>query len=187
MALIKVYRDEAGGEFFPRLCMQCGEPADCEVPQTFAWMPSWVHFLILLGLAPWLIVALITRKTMRVTAPMCDRHRGHWRSRKLFIGLGLAFFIALFIGLVAVGNRLPDDVLTPVIASGLLAALIWLIAGLIIMNGAIRAAEILHNRIDLSGVHPEFARAWRDMLRQEREEREARRERAPVAERPRRD
>jgi hypothetical protein len=184
MALIKLYRDEADGEYFPRVCMRCGEPADRDVPQTFAWMPSWVHFFILLGLAPWLIVALLTRKSMRVTAPMCDLHRGHWRVRKLFIGLGLAFFVALFVGLVALGDRLPRDMHTPVIVSGLLAALIWLIAGLVFMNGAIRAAEIAADRIDLSNVLGKFAQAWRDVLRAEREER---RWRVPVARQPRRD
>ncbi len=44
MARIRVYRSEADGEDFPRLCMRCGQPAECDVPQTFAWVPGGFPF-----------------------------------------------------------------------------------------------------------------------------------------------
>ncbi len=80
MAKIRVYRYEAGGNDFPRMCMRCGEPADRDVPQTFSWMPGWVNVLILVGLLPWIVAALVLRKTMRVVAPMCRRHGRPCRS-----------------------------------------------------------------------------------------------------------
>ncbi|MCI0699798.1 MAG: hypothetical protein L0241_01765 [Planctomycetia bacterium] len=179
MATIRVYKDEAHGDLFPRVCMRCGQLANHDVPQNFAWMPPWVHILLFAGLAPWLIVALILRKTMRVTAPMCDRHRGHWRIRKLYIGLGLLFWIALAIGLIAFSDQLPEDAVMPAFAFGIFGSLFWLVVGLFLVNGSIRATEITENRIELSNVHKAFAQAWREILDEEREQR-------PVARRPRR-
>jgi hypothetical protein len=181
MASIKVYRDEADGDYFPRVCMRCGAPADADVSQNFAWMPPWVHILLFIGLAPWLIVALILRRTMRVMAPMCDRHRGHWRVRKLYIWLGLLFWVVLAVGLIALANRLPQDAVTPLLAACLFGSLLWLVVGLVLVHGSIRATEITDKRIELSNVHKAFAAAWREVLRAEREQR------TPVARRPRRD
>ena len=53
-------------------------------------MPSWVIIFVFCGLLPFLIVALLTRKTMRVTLPVCDRHKNHWLVRRLFVGVFVA-------------------------------------------------------------------------------------------------
>lgn len=164
MSRIRVYRREADGEDFPRICMCCGQPAECDVPQTFAWMPGWVHVFILLGLLPWLLAALLTRKTMRVVAPMCLRHAGHWRNRKLYMWLGLLFWIAYFIGLAAYGDRLPESAKGPVILVGIMGGLAWLISAAIYANGAIKAAEIRDKGIELANVHKNFAREWNEMF-----------------------
>ncbi len=163
MARIRVYRNEADGEDFPRLCMRCGEPAECDVSQTFAWMPGWVYVFLLLGVVPLLVVALVTRKSMRVVAPMCLQHAGHWRVRKLFMGLGLFLCIAVFVGLAAVGDQLPDAVIMPAVVVALLGALGWLVGGLILMNGAIKPKVIGARSMDLVNVHRDFADAWNDM------------------------
>src|SRR5262245_57890836 len=115
MARIRVFRAEAGGEHFPRMCMRCGYPAEVDVSQTFVWMPGWVSILILAGLGPWIIVALVLRRTMRVVVPMCHRHSGHWRVRKLFIWIGLVFWIVFGISLVAFSNHIPKDSMGPII------------------------------------------------------------------------
>jgi hypothetical protein len=160
MARIRVSRREADGEDFPRLCMRCGQPADCDVSQTFAWMPGWVFVFLLLGLVPFLIVALITRKTMHVVAPMCHNHAGHWRVRKLYVWLGLLFWIALGIALIALGDQLPDTVKGPAILAGLLGGLVWLISAAVFAHGAIKASEIRDRGMDLVNVHRDFADAW---------------------------
>jgi hypothetical protein len=61
MAKIRIYRYEADAEDMPRVCMKCGEETDDIRPQTFAWMPAWVHVLLFVGLLPWLLAALLTR------------------------------------------------------------------------------------------------------------------------------
>src|SRR4051794_21611027 len=95
MAKIRIYNREANGKYFPRLCKRCGQPADVDVPQTFAWMPGWVHILILVGLVPWFVVCFVMRRTMDVVAPMCLEHAGHWRVRKLYVWLGLVFWLGV--------------------------------------------------------------------------------------------
>lgn len=161
MAIIRVYRDEALGDDFPPMCMRCGAEAELRVPQKFAWMPAWVHVFILMGLLPWLIVAVITRKTMWVDAPMCPAHIHHWRNRKLFIWLGLFFWIAAVIAAVMLSDDLPKDAVMAVFAGLLFGALAWLVVGLLLVHGAIRAAEIRDSGIELANVNRDFAREWR--------------------------
>jgi hypothetical protein len=163
MARIRVYRNEADGEDFPRVCMRCGEPAECDVSQTFAWVPGWVHVCILLGLGPWLILVLVMRKTMRIVAPMCLEHAGHWRVRKLYAWLGLLFWIAVFVGIVVAADEIPERVMAPIILACLLGGLVWLISALVLMNNAIKAVEIRDRCMDLANVDRDFAEVWNDM------------------------
>jgi hypothetical protein len=164
MARIRVYRNEADGEDFPRLCMKCGQPAECYVPQTFAWMPGWVHIFILFGLLPWLILALVMRKTMRIVAPMCHQHAGHWSVRKLYVWLGLLFWIAFAVALVAFGDALPEDMTGPAILGGIVGALVWLISAALFLNNAIKPVDIREKGMELVHVHPNFADEWNDRL-----------------------
>ena len=162
MARIRIYKNEADGEYFPRLCMRCGQPADCDVPQTFAWMPAWVHVLLFVGLAPWLIVALVTRKTMRIVAPMCEAHRGHWRVRKLYIWLGVLFWIGVVVALVVIWDQLPKEATNVAVMCVMFGGLIWLIIGLVLANGAIKASDIRDRGMELVNVHKEFADEWKE-------------------------
>jgi len=164
MAKIRIYRREADGDDFPRLCMRCGCEADCDVSQTFAWMPGWVFVLLLGGLLPFLIVALLTRKTMRVVAPMCQAHAGHWRVRKLYVGLGLLFWIAFGIALGALNKDLPDAAVGPLVLFGIFGALAWLVSAVVFTNGAIKASEIRDKSMDLVNVNRDFADAWNDAV-----------------------
>src|SRR5438132_1122897 len=127
MAIIRVLRGETDGESFPDMCVRCGEPTDERTRQTFAWMPGWVHVLLFLGLLPWLLAALFTRKTMTVDVPVCHRHRNHWLFRKLYVGLGLAFWVAAVVGLVVVIDELPKELATGLVAAVVFGMLLWLI------------------------------------------------------------
>jgi hypothetical protein len=168
MAKIRIYRHEADGEDFPRMCMRCGRAADCDVPQTFAWMPAWANALILLifvgllGLVAWIIASITVRKTMRVVAPMCLRHAGHWRVRKMYVLFGLLSWIAFGVALVVFADALPSGSKGPVILGGIFGAVAWLISAALVMNGAIKASEIRDKGMDLVNVHRDFADAWND-------------------------
>jgi hypothetical protein len=170
MAKIRVYRHEAGGEDFPRLCMKCGQPAECDVPQTFAWMPGWVIVLVLLfmvigcaGLLVWLIVSFTTRKTMRIMAPMCLQHAGHWRVRKLFIWLGLLFWVVFGVSLVAFSDQIPQNAMGPIVLGAFGGMLVWFIIAGVLTNNAIRASVINDKGMELVNVHRDFADEWNNM------------------------
>jgi hypothetical protein len=164
MARIRVYRSEADGADFPRMCMRCGEEAECDVPQRFTWTPSWVPICILLGLLPWLIIMLATRKTMRVVVPMCARHSWHWLSRKLYVWLGLLFWATIGICLLIIGDLIPSNLDGPIACAYFGGGFVWLISALIVTNGAIKAREIRERSMDLVNVDRDFADIWNDMV-----------------------
>jgi hypothetical protein len=177
MAIIRIYNREADAESLPSICMRCGADSEKMVRQTFAWMPSWVNVLILFGLLPWLVVALVTRKSFHLTAPMCDRHVNHWRVRKLYIWVGLFCWIAFIVALIMMSKNIPEQFLTPLIGFCVFGFLAWLIAGLLLTNGAIRAIEITDFGIDLTNVNRAFADEWEIICDKADGERRAKRKR----------
>ena len=92
MASVRIGRYEAVEGLLPPVCMKCGAEALLFKKKTFSWHPSWVLLLLIAGLLPFLIVALVPTERMTVHAPLCDEHRYHWTWRGLFIWLGFAFF-----------------------------------------------------------------------------------------------
>jgi hypothetical protein len=176
MAKIRVYRDEAGGDEFPRLCVRCGEGADGDSTQNFSWVPEWVPILILGGLLPWLLVAMILKKSMRVTLPVCRRHRRHWLRRTLYIWLGLLGWVVAGVLAVVLLPQLPQDAVPVVLGVLVFGGLLWLIVGVVYTNSGIKPRQITDRWIELKGISPVFAEAWD----------EARPPVAPVVRRPRR-
>jgi hypothetical protein len=164
MARIRVYRDETDGGEFPRHCARCGSEADTDRAHTFSWVPEWVLIIILGGLLPWLIVTAILRKTMRVTLPLCHRHRNHWLNRQLFLWLGLLWWIGYAIALGVTAKELPKDALNAGLAVLIFGGLLWLLVGLFYVNSGIKAKKISDRWIDLVGIDPEFAREWEASL-----------------------
>lgn len=163
MAKVRVYRDEAGGELFPPRCMRCGADADVTRTQTFSWMPGWVHVLIFVGLLPWLIVCLVMRKTMRVAVPLCGRHANHFLTRQLYIWLGMGFWVVYAIALAVLAKQLGEDLTIALFAGLVFGGLLWLIVGLVLMNGAIRAGHMTKSWVELVNVDRDFADEWQEM------------------------
>src|SRR5262245_26714718 len=89
MARVRLHRGEVRQGGLPPVCMRCGADAELERKRQFSWNPSWVYLLILLGLLPFVIVALVLTKRMTVHAPLCRDHKNHWLTRNLIIYLGL--------------------------------------------------------------------------------------------------
>lgn len=163
MAKIRVYRDEADGAEFPRLCVRCGADADLDRRNTFSWMPGWVNVLILAGLAPWLIVVALMRKTMRVTLPVCHRHRNHWLNRRLYVGLGLFLWVVAAVAAAVMADKILRDAAPAVVGFFVFGGLAWLIGGLVLVHGAVKAGEITDRWIELVKVDRGFADAWEEV------------------------
>jgi hypothetical protein len=154
--------------------MRCGAPAAVERTKTFSWHPPWVLALILVGLLPFVIVALVLTKRMTVHAPMCELHQNHWRWRAWFVWLGFAVLVILGIASVALmaamenrhGRGIGSTIAGLSCAGVLFAALGWLIAAAIIQMGSIHPTEITDYSITLVKVSPAFAEAsWDERQR----------------------
>jgi hypothetical protein len=85
MAVIRL--EGRGNEQYdlPEVCMKCGAPAAVRKRKTFSWYPPWVALLLLAGLLPFIIVALILTKRRTVDAPLCEDHTNHWLWRGLVL------------------------------------------------------------------------------------------------------
>ncbi|MEQ1906057.1 MAG: hypothetical protein ABL888_17865 [Pirellulaceae bacterium] len=74
----RLTRDQVEKDSLPRLCMVCGDPATGRVNKTFVYIPQWVEYLYLAGIFPGVLAQHFFGKQMRVSCPVCDRHRSHW-------------------------------------------------------------------------------------------------------------
>ena len=165
MATVRLGRFEVEQRRLPSVCMQCGTEATVHKRKTFSWHPGWVIILILFGLLPWIIVALILTKRITIEAPLCDRHKGHWSWRNWFIWGGLVFVLCLGAVAIAISasqenQRGGQNQLVGLICGAtVVGGLIWLIAAAIIQTVGIRPTEITNNSITLTHVSTAFVDA----------------------------
>ncbi len=180
MPQVQLRLNEADG-YLPAVCMCCGEPATAHKAKKMQWCPPWVGILILTGLLPYLIVALILTKRTTVQAPFCDRHQGHWLNR-LLVMWG-SFFLFGVIGLAAFifSINLPrqnQDNVFPFVCLGSVALLVvWIIIAIVCQYTIIRPTEITDDDITLTGVCNAFIDAVEE-ARDERRSRKRERERS---------
>ncbi len=167
MATLLMGRRPAEDEDVPDLCMQCGAPAAVYRERTFSWYPSWVYLLLLAGLLPFIIVALVLTKKKRLSVPLCHAHRNHWAWRNAvmllsFLGLGgLAVGAAVLVNVAAGPNGF--DQYSGFVCGGFVVGLIvWLIVVAVLQQTAIRPTEITDHSITLTGVSKEFVRAYEE-------------------------
>lgn len=101
----RVWREQATlvmakGSPLPPRCVKCNAPADAKPwRKTLYWHhPAW-YAVILVNILVYAMVAMVVRKSVKVTAGLCPAHRAA-RRRKLLI----AWLLALIgIGLIASG------------------------------------------------------------------------------------
>jgi hypothetical protein len=166
MPEIQLRDSETDRESLPEVCIACGQPATSFIRKTFAWHPPWVIVIILAGLLPYIIVALILTKRMAVEAPVCDRHRGYWWKRQMLMYLPL---LILFLGGIgaAIGAEqagVKDVGGIACFGSGV-ACVLWLIVAVVIQNRMVRPAEITDHTITLKRVHADFVAALKETRR----------------------
>jgi hypothetical protein len=145
----------------PDLCMRCGEPATTQKSRNFMWIPPSVGVAILIPIL-YIILSAVMRKQMRVSVPLCDRHRGHWWVRGLIILLCLLCVLALMVMAIALSadeyGMLPGILWT---ATGI-ASFGWIVLIIVMRYTVIRPGEITDRSITLYGVSETFAQAVLD-------------------------
>ncbi len=155
----------------PELCMKCGAPATLRKDKTFSWYPPWVGVLLLAGLIPFLIVALILTKRSRVEVPLCDRHKGHWMIRQLVVIGSLLFLLAGgFLAFLATVNNKGNDSLSAAVCIGWVVLMIgWVVLAVMVQSTSIRPKEITDTSITLTSVSELFVAAYEDEWDEERD------------------
>ena len=179
LAKVIIKRFESDRGLLPPVCALTGEPTDHTVNKTFYWMPSWVIVFIFAGLLPYLIVALILRKSMAVRLPLSYEKRGHWFWRQTVLIVGALLGLGLIFTGIAVGaskerNESLETVGGILFVAGALTFFATLIVALILQRGTIRPVRIEGDEIHLVGVHRDFVDALEDDRDREEEDRDTR-------------
>jgi hypothetical protein len=198
VATIRITRYEVRKNLLPSVCMVTGEPTGDVKRHTFSWTPPWVGILILAGLLPYIVVALILRKQITIDVPLVARKRGHWAVRQAFGLIGVLGCIALGIAGIVISsdpdnmrNKGPDIGLILTAAAGV-GLVVVIIVALILQGTCVRPKEITERDITLAGVHENFVVALeeereRDEDEDEEEEERERKRSKRESERPRRE
>jgi hypothetical protein len=84
----------AGGDLPPR-CIVCNAPVAHPIKsKKLYWHSPWLYLLILINILVYAIAGLIARKSVKVSAGLCEAHEAR-RKRRLFvlIGIGVALWV----------------------------------------------------------------------------------------------
>jgi hypothetical protein len=155
---------------FPSVCMKCGAPASFHKRKTFSWYPPWVAVLLLAGIVPFAILAIILTKRRSLDVPLCEAHKRHWGMRQLLVlgtllglfGLGVVALIAVSAANNGRGN---DAVFGTVCLGWVILMLGWLVLAVIVQYTTIRPSEITDTSISLVSVAPQFVEAYEEEYR----------------------
>lgn len=169
----------------PPVCMCCGAAADSTTLRKMTWHPPWLGALILLGLIGLILYAVfaaIMSKRAQLEAPLCARHRNHWKMRTVILVVSILLMFALGIISICVVSsdvRGPNvEMLKGISCVGTIAlGVAWLILLISLQNTSIRPKEITDLDLFLSGVSPAFVEAMDEQHAHDRRRRRTRRRR----------
>lgn len=136
------------GDLPPR-CVKCNADAEHPVKErTIYWHTPWLYVLILVSILIYLIVALIARKSARISPGLCSEHRR--QRNNVIVGSLLAALCG--IGLVVFGISNSNG------GAGLMGALVLLAAIIfgMVKGRLVYATRIDANRISLKGFGEAF-------------------------------
>lgn len=135
-----------GDPALPSVCLQCGGPATVLVEQEFEFKQptsSALALFFFFGVIIW------RRPGVRLSLPFCDAHANHWGWRRV-VGWSV-FVISMSVSMVALladhsfGLQL---VMVALVISGLVAVVLDVTS--------IRASDVSHSGVTLTGVAEEF-------------------------------
>jgi hypothetical protein len=170
MAEIKMGRFEIAEYELPDVCLKCGAPARERLFHTFTWTPGWVYAFFMLGPIGIFVIRILinsVRQEFTMGVPLCAEHRGHWFRRNLIVVLLVGSFVAALIGGGVLAGELEEPLAFVITFFSALFSVI--LAVILVQRTAIRAREITHQSITLTGVSDEFVAAINEDRRGERD------------------
>lgn len=163
MPHVRLRLREADGRL-PPVCLCCGAPATATEARDLPKLSSTV-WLVLFVAGPFLFRAAsaLASKSVRLQAPLCDRHRNHWTRGTRLIWTSFAVFGGIIAAAFLLAHLLPEDLqaaLSPFIGvAGYLLFLAWLGILCVARDSEIRLIDIDRKELLLGGVSNEFIRA----------------------------
>ncbi len=142
------------GAVLPSRCVKCANtPSDPWLQKTFSWHSPALLFLLFLGLWPYVIVAAIVQKKIKLAVPLCDLCKAS-RRRRLPIGA------ALLLTCVPVPWAFSYLIKDPgtAILSAILLGVVMFVAGLMftVFESPLRATHIGRDSAEFKGACPDF-------------------------------
>lgn len=72
-------------QVLPMRCVKCNEPDATPFRRTLVWCPPWAYLLLIVGLIPFVLIALVVQKKLTGVFALCELHR---RRRRRAIAIG---------------------------------------------------------------------------------------------------
>ncbi len=149
-----------GGEMPPR-CVKTNAPMDRTINKTLYWHHPALTLMLFAGLIPYVIVALVMRKSASVRIPVSNEAMGKRR-----VHLAIAWAIALgglamFGVAIAESNSSNGEMVGVMVIGGIVGILASAIYG-IVMTPILTPARIDDHVVMLKGACPEYLDTLRD-------------------------
>ena len=163
MDWVKFTRDQVDNDALPRFCIVCGEPTTECVNKTFSHTPQWIEYLYFAGIFPGMIAEQFFGKEMRVSCPVCPKHRTHW-SKLVWVAsvgwlLGVPFaLVGLALGAAIFPVADPRTV-GLVVAGAVTGLVIWIAFVTRLAVTRVKVSKITGDEITFERVSDAFARA----------------------------
>ncbi|MEE2686334.1 MAG: hypothetical protein VYB09_08485 [Planctomycetota bacterium] len=144
----------------PGICLKSNQPATQQLKRNLSWHPPVVYIGLLLGLIPFIILALVLSKKATIYIGLTDEWAAI-RKRKIARGWGIMLLsIALGIGILVMGltNLMPRSLGALACFTGI-GSLILFFIGLWYASfsaNVVPPARITTDFVYLKGVHPDF-------------------------------
>jgi len=96
------------GAPLPPNCVKCGRPTQETVNKTYWWHNPLIYLVVLISPVIYVIVALIVRKSCKLSVPVCEEHRSSYKTKRWVGGILMLISIPLWIAIAAIGNGSDD-------------------------------------------------------------------------------
>jgi len=96
------------GAPLPPNCVKCGKPTQDTMNKTYWWHNPLIYLVVLISPVIYVIVALIVRKSCKLSVPVCEEHRSSYKTKRWVGGILMLASIPLWIAIAAIGNGSDD-------------------------------------------------------------------------------